>query len=144
MYFIRVSWSLDAAHELDDRELSNDLEPFLVPPTLEKNPYFQNVTMSDVWRTARRRLASADRLFVIGYSLPDADLMMRSLLARPSGTARVPAYIVDVDVTKGDVLGRYTAALKRFYMFSDDYIGLDAVPRFIDDYCSGKVRPVDG
>lgn len=53
--------------------------PVLVPPTLNKGEY-QN-TISNVWRKASSVLASAENIFIIGYSLPETDTFFRYLYA---------------------------------------------------------------
>lgn len=54
-------------------------EPVIVPPVQNKEEYLG--PRNEVWSNARRTLSKADRLIVIGYSLPDFDVAARQLLA---------------------------------------------------------------
>lgn len=53
--------------------------PVIVPPTWNKTGYHNDLAM--VWRKASEELASAENIFVIGYSLPQTDLFFRYLFA---------------------------------------------------------------
>ena len=53
--------------------------PVIVPPTTSKSGFFRNGIIREIWRGAYDSLRRADRVFVLGYSLPPADLVVRSL-----------------------------------------------------------------
>jgi NAD-dependent SIR2 family protein deacetylase len=53
--------------------------PFMVPPTWNKVRYYEHIR--PVWRAAGEALASAESVFVIGYSLPASDHFFRELFA---------------------------------------------------------------
>jgi len=55
-------------------------QTLLVGPSLEQR--YEHRVLSDVWRRAERALEKAARLVIIGYSLPDADYLVRAMLAR--------------------------------------------------------------
>ncbi len=59
------------------KELMN--EPLIVPPTWNKTAYHMNIER--VWTKAASELASAENIFIIGYSLPDTDQFFRYLYA---------------------------------------------------------------
>lgn len=54
------------------------LSPILIMPTYYK--IIQNVHLLDVWQNAAMELQEAMSLFFIGYSLPEADYLIRNLL----------------------------------------------------------------
>ena len=51
-------------------------EPIIVPPTWNKGWYQEQ--LKDVWRNASNALATAENVFVIGYSLPHSDQFFRA------------------------------------------------------------------
>ena len=53
--------------------------PVLVPPTWNKNSYHGD--LQRVWNHAAKELATANNIFVIGYSLPESDSFFRYLFA---------------------------------------------------------------
>lgn len=54
-------------------------EPFIVPPTWNKTMHQSELRA--VWSAAARELQDAEEIVVIGYSLPEADLFFKYLLA---------------------------------------------------------------
>lgn len=54
------------------------LSPILIMPTYYK--IVQNVHLLDVWQNAAMELQEAHRIYFIGYSLPEADYLIRNLL----------------------------------------------------------------
>lgn len=53
--------------------------PVLVPPTWNKTEYHDQ--LSSIWKRAAEELASAENVFIIGYSLPETDSFFRYLFA---------------------------------------------------------------
>ncbi|GAA1230202.1 hypothetical protein JOF42_000364 [Microbacterium phyllosphaerae] len=53
---------------------------FLVPPTSTKSGYFDNPKTRYIWRKARAALQDADRVVLMGYSLPLTDAAMARML----------------------------------------------------------------
>lgn len=60
--------------------LMMDKVPLIVPPTSSKSGFFNNETIRANWSFARQALHSASRVYCLGYSLPQTDLIVRSLL----------------------------------------------------------------
>jgi len=56
-------------------------EPFLVPPTTSKASYFDTMVTRELWRRAYETLEDAERVVLVGYSLPVADSTFLGLLA---------------------------------------------------------------
>jgi hypothetical protein len=71
-------WSPDAH---DPRPwLSEDKVPFIVPPTAGKTGFFDNETVRSEWRRAYASLRTATRMFIVGYSFPPTDSLVRFLV----------------------------------------------------------------
>ncbi|MGH3157047.1 MAG: hypothetical protein ACRDNF_10780, partial [Streptosporangiaceae bacterium] len=54
--------------------------PFVVPPSAVKSPYYRNPVIREIWQQAAERLRRAARVFILGYSLPPADLTFAGML----------------------------------------------------------------
>jgi hypothetical protein len=67
----------------------------IVPPTTAKSEFFDNAVVRQLWRGSFEGLRAAERIFVVGYSLPPADLLVRSMLSDAVGDAEV--WIVNPD-----------------------------------------------
>jgi|SRR5579884_3428358 len=72
-------WSA-AAGDFRPFALEEGRVAFIVPPTFNKNRYFENEKVRHQWRRAWAAMANARRIFCIGYGMPPGDLLMQSLL----------------------------------------------------------------
>ncbi len=80
--------------------------PVIVPPTWNKNSYHGQ--LSNVWSKAAYELASAQNIFVIGYSLPETDSFFRYLYALGSeSSVRLRNFVVINKDTSGHVESRF-------------------------------------
>jgi NAD-dependent SIR2 family protein deacetylase len=70
-----------------------DPVPVLVPPTWNKTEYHNS--LQKVWKQAASELGEAERIYIIGYSLPDSDMFFRFLYALGSvGRRRLKRLVV--------------------------------------------------
>jgi len=69
--------------------------PFIVPPTATKSSYLTNLVVREIWGRARTALAEAERLIVIGYSVPPEDQVASGMLAEALRRREVEVVIVD-------------------------------------------------
>lgn len=110
------------------RKAVADKTRLVVPPTSGKDRFYNNTVLRHQWRQARRKLIDADRIVLMGYSLPDFDIPARLLVSTaqqgctvevvdrdPSLVERLRGTLPDFDVVavRGDqdVIGQY--ALRR-------------------------------
>lgn len=56
-------------------ELLPGREPFIVPPSAAKTPFYRNPLTRQLWADASASLNEASRVALIGYSLPETDLV---------------------------------------------------------------------
>jgi hypothetical protein len=54
--------------------------PFVVPPASSKSDYYLNPIIKEMWSQAADRLRTADRVVLIGYSLPPTDVTFSNML----------------------------------------------------------------
>jgi len=86
--------------------------PIIVPPTWNKNSYHGQ--LSNVWSRAAHELATAENIFIIGYSLPETDSFFRYLYALGSeSTARLRNFVVINKDNSGTVEGRFRQLIGR-------------------------------
>jgi hypothetical protein len=106
---------------------TQDLEFLIAPPIANKIPYFENRTISGIWRKASEALIHSDRVFCLGYSLPETDLTFRFWLA--AGLREQVIYIVNTDPKAAD---HYREYLPPSYRTNDSLIrAVDSMPRFV-------------
>lgn len=79
----------DLVRELPGRE------PFLVPPSATKGAFYRNPIMRELWRGASKALKEAERVTLVGYSIPVADLVFSGLLGDALRDREVQIEVVD-------------------------------------------------
>ena len=89
-------------------------EPFIVPPAALKSPYYSLTFLRGLWREAREAIAAASHLSLVGYSLPETDLVTVGLL-RENLAAGARVFVVNRpnDDTREDVATRAERLLGR-------------------------------
>src|SRR5664279_2590872 len=104
-------------HKIEHCSVCNvPYEPVIITPSFLKS--YDNLYISYVWRQAEMKLAEADQIVFIGYSMPDADMILRCMFRRAYFThlqlsgqrsiIRVIDYDPNYDPAKpNDVYGRY-------------------------------------
>lgn len=121
----------DVAGDVDPiaRYWSGGLTPMIVPPTTSKSDYLDNATMLRTWLSARHELDAASTIFLIGYSLPTADVQFASLLAM---TVNGTVVVVNPDSEVVERVRRVCNAPVDASYAGDP----DCVRRFVDSYAS--------
>jgi hypothetical protein len=69
--------------------------PFVVPPSAVKSPYYRNPLIREIWQQAASSLRTATRVFLVGYSLPPADLTFAGMLTDALGESAAKLAIID-------------------------------------------------
>jgi hypothetical protein len=80
--------SLPGKTETDDERKQRLLfgrEPFIVPPAASKNAFYGMTFVRGLWRQAREAIREADHVHLVGYSLPETDLVTVGLLRENLG-----------------------------------------------------------
>jgi hypothetical protein len=70
-------------------------EPFIIPPLATKSRYYRNPLTRQLWRDAFEALAEARRITILGYSLPQVDIVMSGMLGTVLRTEGVTVEVVD-------------------------------------------------
>lgn len=69
--------------------------PFVVPPAAAKSQYYANPITKEMWSQAYERLQAADRLFIVGYSLPATDTTFSNMLRLSLQSREVEVVVSD-------------------------------------------------
>ena len=71
----------EAKHKVERCSVCNVLyEPVIITPSFLKS--YENLYIAYMWRQAEQKLAEADNMVFIGYSMPDADMILRCMFRR--------------------------------------------------------------
>lgn len=138
--FKRLDFSIDHESSYAARATIGGREVFIVPPTSAKGGYFENPRTRFVWREARLGLEKAERIVLIGYSIPLTDTAMMNLLARAL-TADKELVVVNPDANAVADRLRALGATSPVRLLG----GLDCVARFVAEEverASAQLMPV--
>lgn len=80
--------------------------PMIIPPTASKADYYQSPLLREIWLRARKSLADAKRVHIVGYSLPLTDFSTRDMMRAAFESNRAEFVIADIDPAA--VRGRLT------------------------------------
>jgi hypothetical protein len=130
----RMSLAGPGAHRCS--QLPTSPTPVIVPPSWDKSRY-QN-SLRDVWRRASAVLAAADEIFVIGYSLPEADSFFRYLFAlgTQSRTRVHRLFVVNPDQAVRPKFERFIGqGLRPHLVFADNGLFEKSVDRICEMLC---------
>jgi hypothetical protein len=64
----------------EQKGLRGEMSPLIIPPTFQKSAWLGNQTVRYLWKEAANRLKLCERIYFIGYSLPETDLTIRYFL----------------------------------------------------------------
>jgi hypothetical protein len=79
----------------DRRQVLPGTEAYIVPPAAAKSSFYANPLARELWRTTAQALAEADRVTVVGYSLPLTDLVTSGMLADTIVNSTCEVVVVD-------------------------------------------------
>lgn len=106
-------------------------EPFIVPPLAIKSSYYANPLTRQLWREAFIELSNATRVTLIGYSLPQTDIVVGGMLSDALSGNESPIEIVNPDANGvRDRIAALPGVADRHAVIA---IGTDAcVPSYVD------------
>jgi hypothetical protein len=85
-------------YPLNDGEQSRwfpGAELFVVPPTISKTGYYRNFVTRELWRKTYKALGAAERIAIVGYSLPPSDLTVNGMLEAVLRNSDVEVVVVN-------------------------------------------------
>jgi hypothetical protein len=106
--------------------------PFVVPPAASKSEYYSNPITKEMWTQAAERLARAQRVVFMGYSLPPTDETFTNMLRASIQESDCDIVIADLD--PGPVRRRLTElgiAKERIHIGPS---GPDAIKILVDSW----------
>jgi hypothetical protein len=115
-------------------------EPFIVPPAATKSGYYRNPVTREIWSQAFEALRAADRIVLIGYSLPAADLTLSGMIADAAVGREVTIDIVNPEPEP--VRGRLTRLGIGEHQFEQPEAGIDCVEQFACRYRDQQAQAV--
>ncbi len=113
-----------------------DSVPFVVPPAATKSSYYRSPVIHEIWQRAAASLRTAQRMALLGYSLPPADLVVSGMI---SDACRSRAPVVDVvNPCADDIAARVKLLLpgSEVNLLPEE----DCIARYVGQYVDGAAR----
>jgi hypothetical protein len=130
-WILQGSWgSPIPLDESDRRQQLPGRSPFIVPPAAAKSAFYNNPVSRELWRSASEALSAADRVSLIGYSLPPTDLVVSGMLAEALSSRSLR---VDVVNPWPEAVAERLVALGVPDSNLNLIGGADCVPLYVDD-----------
>jgi hypothetical protein len=122
---------------------TDDDKTFIVPPTWNKS----DPQISQLWGNAYTELTQAKRIIVIGYSFPETDIYVKSLLALALNENKILQNIYfinpDRDVAKKICLSLLDKYFEKYCDYKEwrlsDFVGTTEGKQFIKDKLNREV-----
>jgi hypothetical protein len=135
---------LESGYFREVQEVSKKaLVPVIIPPVYDKTGFLNIAPIRWIWVRAREHLSKADRLFIIGYSLPESDLTVR-LMLKNNINASTQIYVIDSNTdtseNKFKLQIKYENLLGKVNQINCDYIKEEnAISDFMGTYGDYKI-----
>lgn len=116
-----------------------DLSPLIVPPLVEKSPFYAAGLLASLWVRFRYTLEKVEQLFIVGSSLPKTDVPLEVFLKAHSGNLK---RVFLVDSAGGQAADALKERLREVFgkrKLDSTYIGEGTVERWATDLIGGEV-----
>lgn len=95
---------------------SVDLEPYIIPPVLDKNSFYNNTILIALWQQAFDAIKNAKNIFIYGFSFPYTDYSIKFLFQSAlKGRKDYKIYVVNTNHNIQDLKNKY------YYIFGEEY-----------------------
>lgn len=106
----------------------------IVPPASDKSRFFQHEALRSMWFQAGEAIKQANRIFCLGYSLPESDLTIAQFLRSCAPPNRIRFEIVDLQErdnceSKIEHFSRIVGT--ELYEYRQEHSGVCCIPKFI-------------
>jgi hypothetical protein len=78
-----------------DENVSAGLIPYIIPPVMDKNAFYNHIMIKSLWKKAKELLQDADEIYIIGFSFPQTDTSVRFLFQSALEGKKSDIYVVN-------------------------------------------------
>lgn len=114
------------------KRLSGGLVPYIVPPVLNKNSFYNHIALKYLWGEAHKLLENADEIYIVGFSFPQTDLAVRFLFQSALRKSSAQIYVIN-SASRDKLKENYEQAFGERKLHYDYTDSEDALQEFIKD-----------
>ena len=124
----------------EGKNLKRDLAPYIIPPVLDKNSFYNNNILKGIWQQAHELISDAKEIYIIGFSFPPTDVSLKYLFhSALRDNQDINIYVVNYD-SENNIRKTYENIFESPQLccnISEDgnwkYIGSNGFNNFIND-----------
>lgn len=87
-------------------KLLNGLVPYIIPPVLDKNAFYDHNAIKSLWQQAEGLLSEAEEIYIVGFSFPPTDVSVRFLFQSALRQSNARIYVINAE-TENQMRKRY-------------------------------------
>lgn len=119
-------------------ETASGMVPLIIPPILDKTPFYNHYLIRKFWNDAKLNLEHSDQIYCIGYSMPLTDLTSRLLFQTLSNQPKKTVYLINLktdDAQDKMLLDRYKTSFPNQEINQDYFLPVEKNPieRFVGE-----------
>ena len=102
-----INWFYRANRLILKQDIGEDVDkalrgmiPFIVPPVFDKNSFMGIDIIGSLWKEAKNEISCAEKIYILGYSLPESDLATR-LMLKQNLPKIAEIFLVNIDIKIG-------------------------------------------
>ena len=92
--------------KVDEDLGKKDLIPLIIPPIFDKSIFMNVNAIRTIWTDAKNAIRSADKIYIIGYSIPESDLTVKYLL-KSNISDKAQIFLINIDLGMKDRIESY-------------------------------------
>ncbi len=106
MIYYQSLYDVHKREESDNQLFKSGLNPYIIPPIMDKNAFYNHIMIKQLWKTAKKLLREANEVYIIGFSMPQSDLSVRFLFQSVFENCDAKVFVVNRD-NKNNLLKNY-------------------------------------
>lgn len=112
---------------------SVDLEPFIIPPVLDKSSLYNNTILIALWRQAFEAIQNAKNIYIYGFSFPETDYSIKFLFQSALKDRNdYQIYVINTNKNLDDLKNKYNTIFDEKYCNYDCCIEYNQLSKMMD------------
>ena len=112
---------------------SVDIEPFIIPPVLDKSSLYNNTILIALWRQAFEAIQNAKNIYIYGFSFPETDYSIKFLFQSAlKDRDDYQIYVINTNKNLDNLKNKYNTIFDEKFCNYDCCIEYNQLSKMID------------